>query len=90
MVTLESDYNLLATSKLRLALVIRRTVTISFTSPRVPRLLSVTESVALPPLQKKRSNMSNIQFSVREWLVPPVLLPIFFALLIAAAILIQW
>jgi hypothetical protein len=35
--------------------------------------------------------MSNInQFSVREWLVPPVLLPIFFALLIAAAILIQW
>ena len=29
MVTLESDYNLLATSKLRLALVIRRTVTIS-------------------------------------------------------------
>jgi hypothetical protein len=90
MVTLESDYNLLATSKLRLALVIRRTVTISSISPRVPRLLSVTESVALPPLQKKRSNMSNIQFSVREWLVPPVLLPIFFALLIAAAILIQW
>jgi hypothetical protein len=89
MVTLESDYNLLATSKLRLALVIRRTVTISSISPRVPRLLSVTESVALPPLQK-RSNMSNInQFSVREWLVPPVLLPIFFALLIAAAILIQ-
>jgi hypothetical protein len=90
MVTLESDYNLLATSKLRLALVIRRTVTISSISPRVPRLLSVTESVALPPLQK-RSNMSNInQFSVREWLVPPVLLPIFFALLIAVAILIQW
>jgi hypothetical protein len=35
--------------------------------------------------------MSDInKFSVREWLVPPVLLPIFFALLIAAAILIQW
>jgi hypothetical protein len=35
--------------------------------------------------------MSNInKFSVREWLVPPVLLPTFFALLIAAAILIQW
>jgi len=82
---------LLATSKLRLALVIRRTVTISFISPRVPRLLSVTESVALPPLQKKRSNMSNTnKLSVREWLVPPVLLPILFALLIAAAILIQW
>jgi hypothetical protein len=35
--------------------------------------------------------MSNInKFSVREWLVPPVLLPIVFALLIAAAMLIQW
>ncbi len=35
--------------------------------------------------------MSNIdRFSVREWLVPPVLLPIFFALLIVAAIVIQW
>ena len=91
MITLEWDYNLLATSKLRLVLVIRWTVTISSISPRVPRLLSVTESVALPPLQKKRSNMSNTnKLSVREWLVPPVLLPIFFALLIAAAILIQW
>lgn len=35
--------------------------------------------------------MSDIsKFSVREWLVPPVLLPIFFVLLIAAAMLIQW
>jgi hypothetical protein len=35
--------------------------------------------------------MSNINnFSVREWMVPPVLLPIFFVLLIAAAMLIQW
>jgi hypothetical protein len=35
--------------------------------------------------------MSDInKFSVREWLVPPVLLPILFALLIAAATLIQW
>jgi hypothetical protein len=33
--------------------------------------------------------MSHIN-SVREWLVPPVLLPIFFGLLIAAAIGIQW
>jgi len=34
--------------------------------------------------------MSNLsQFRVREWLVPPVLLPIFFALLIVAAMLIQ-
>jgi hypothetical protein len=29
------------------------------------------------------------KFSVREWLVPPVLLPIFFVLLIALAMLIQ-
>jgi hypothetical protein len=35
--------------------------------------------------------MSNInKFSVREWLVPPVLLPIVFVLLVAAAILVQW
>jgi hypothetical protein len=35
--------------------------------------------------------MSNInKFSIPEWLVPPVLLPIFFVLLIAAAMLIQW
>jgi hypothetical protein len=34
--------------------------------------------------------MSNIyKFSVREWLVPPVMLPVFFVLLIAAAMLIQ-
>lgn len=34
--------------------------------------------------------MPNIsKFSLREWLVPPVLLPIFFVLLIAAAVLIQ-
>jgi hypothetical protein len=35
--------------------------------------------------------MSNVnKFSVREWLVPPVLLPIVFVLLVAAAMLIQW
>jgi hypothetical protein len=34
------------------------------------------------------SNFNN--FSIREWLVPPVLLPIFFVLVIAAAIFIQW
>jgi hypothetical protein len=34
--------------------------------------------------------MSNTyKFSMREWLVPPILLPIFFALLVAAAVLIQ-
>jgi hypothetical protein len=56
----------------------------------LPRLSSVTESIALPP-RPKAADMSNIyKFSVREWLVPPVLLPIFFVLLIAAAMLIQW
>ncbi|MEY9230655.1 hypothetical protein ABIF68_009977 [Bradyrhizobium japonicum] len=35
--------------------------------------------------------MSNTdRFNVREWLVPPVLLPIFFGLLIVAAMVIQW
>ena len=49
----------------------------------------MTESIALPPRQKA-VDMSNLyRFSV-EWLVPPVLLPIFFAVLIAAAMLIQW
>jgi len=42
MATLESDYNLPTTIKLRPALVIRRSVTISPISPRVPWLLSVT------------------------------------------------
>jgi hypothetical protein len=33
--------------------------------------------------------MSNIdKFSIREWLVPPILLPIFLALLIATAMFI--
>jgi hypothetical protein len=55
-----------------------------------PRLLPVTESIALPP-RPKAVNMSNIdKFSIREWLVPPILLPIFLALLVAAAMFIQW
>ncbi len=32
----------------------------------------------------------NPKFDFREWLVPPVLLPIFFGLLIAAAVVLQW
>jgi hypothetical protein len=31
-----------------------------------------------------------LKFDLRDWLVPPGLLPIFFALLIAAAVIIQW
>jgi hypothetical protein len=30
------------------------------------------------------------KFDLREWLVPPVLLPIFFGLLIAAAVIFRW
>ena len=32
----------------------------------------------------------TLKFDLRDWLVPPVLLPIFLALLIAAAVIIQW
>ncbi len=32
----------------------------------------------------------TLKFDFRDWLVPPALLPIFFALLIAAAVIIQW
>jgi hypothetical protein len=35
--------------------------------------------------------MSKIStFDLREWLVPPVLMPIFLVLLVAAAMVIQW
>jgi hypothetical protein len=54
------------------------------------RPLSVTESFALPP-RPKAVNMSHVnKFSIREWLVPPILLPIFLVLVVAAAMLIQW
>ena len=55
-----------------------------------PGLLSVTESVALPPHQQGGHMSDTLKFDLRDWLVPPVLLPIFFALLIAAAVIIQW
>ena len=55
-----------------------------------PRPLSVTESFALPP-RPKADDMSHVnKFSIREWLVPPILLPIFLVLLVAAATFIQW
>jgi hypothetical protein len=42
-------------------------------------------------LHPKGGHMSDtLKFDLRDWLVPPVLLPIFFALLIAAAVIIQW
>ena len=77
-------------NKLRFPSLIRRMITISKTSSRTPGLLSVTESVVLPP-QPKGGHMSNFsRLSLREWLVPPVLMPIFLVLLVAAAMVIQW
>ena len=55
-----------------------------------PWLLSVTESVVLPPHSKSGHMSDTHKFNLREWLVPPVLLPVFFALLIVAAVIIRW
>lgn len=42
-------------------------------------------------LNPKGGPMSKSEpFDLREWLVPPVLMPVFLVLLIAAAVLIQW
>ena len=54
-----------------------------------PRLLSVTESIALPPQPAGGVMPDTPKFDFREWLVPPVLLPIFFGLLIDAAAVLQ-
>jgi hypothetical protein len=32
----------------------------------------------------------TFKFDFREWLVPPLLVPLFFGLLIAAAVVIRW
>ena len=32
----------------------------------------------------------TLKFDLRDWLVPPVLLPIFLALMIAAVVILQW
>jgi hypothetical protein len=77
-------------NKSAILLAIRQIVAISGTSSRAPWLLSVTESFALPP-QPKGGHMSKLPtFNFREWLVPPVLMPIFLVLLVAAAMVIQW
>jgi hypothetical protein len=55
-----------------------------------PGLLSVTESVALPPRPEGGHMSKTPAFNFREWLVPPVLMPAFLVLLIAAAMVIQW
>ena len=55
-----------------------------------PWLLSVTESFALPPKPKGGHMPKFPAFNLREWLVPPVLMPIFLVLLVAAAMIAQW
>jgi hypothetical protein len=54
-----------------------------------PWLLSMTESFALPP-KTKGGHMPNSRFDLREWVVPPVLMPVFLVLLVAAAMVAQW
>ena len=57
---------------------------IGWASPRASWLLSVTESFALPPQPSEGGKMSKSdKFEIREWLVPPLLVPVFLALLIA-------
>lgn len=53
------------------------------------RLLSVTESVC-SRLNQAGAMPDTPKFDFREWLVPPVLLPILFGLLITALVVIQW
>jgi len=72
-----------------IVLAIRQITTIWSLSSRAPGLLSVTESFALPP-KPKGGHVPNSRFDLREWLVPPVLMPIFLVLLVAAAMVIQW
>jgi hypothetical protein len=51
--------------------------------------LPVTES--LRSRRDKAVDMSGIQkFDLREWLVPPILLPVMFGLVLAGAIIFQW
>jgi hypothetical protein len=53
-------------------------------------LLSVTESAALPPQPKGGYMQKFPAFDLREWLVPPVLMPVFLVLLVAAGMVVQW
>jgi len=79
-----------APKQITILLAIRQTITIWSISSRAPWLLSVTESFALPP-KPKGGHMPNFRgFDLREWLVPPVLMPIFLVLLVAAAMVVQW
>jgi hypothetical protein len=51
--------------------------------------LPATES--LPPATKKAVSMPGIQkFDLREWLVAPILVPVFIGLMVAGAVIVQW
>jgi hypothetical protein len=52
--------------------------------------LSVTESLGLPPEGKAVRVSDTQKFDLREWLVPPILVPLFFGLLIAGSVIIRW
>jgi hypothetical protein len=81
---------LLRRKQTAILLAIRQMITIWSLSSRAPGQLSVTESLALPP-QPKGGHMPKFPaFNLSEWLVPPVLMPIFLVLLVAAAMVIQW
>jgi hypothetical protein len=49
----------------------------------------VTES--LHSRHNKAVSMSNIRkFDLRAWFVPPILMPLFFGLIVAGAVIVQW
>jgi len=50
----------------------------------------MTESFALPPKPKGGLMSKAPAFNLRDWLVPPVLMPIFLVLMVAVALVIQW
>jgi len=52
--------------------------------------LSVTESLELPP-QDGAVVMPDIhKFDLREWLVPPILIPLVVGLIVAGAVIMRW
>lgn len=53
-------------------------------------LIPVTESFGLPPQGKAVSMSEILKFDLREWLVPPVLVPLFLGLLVAGAVIFRW
>lgn len=47
----------------------------------------MTERLVLPPKQKAAMMSKSSPFNLREWLIPPVLVPILLALLVVGALL---